>query len=155
MSSADIRFNLTASPFSFSIIRNSNDDVLFDTHSFPLVFEPQYLRVKTALPQNANLYGLGEHTDPFRLPTHNYTRTLWSRDAFLVPSGTNLYGNHPIYLEHRSTGTHGVFLLNSNGMDIKINDTESVGPTLEYNIIGGSVFSRNLTSLQYFLRGDP
>ncbi|KAF8528914.1 glycoside hydrolase family 31 protein [Hysterangium stoloniferum] len=136
--SADINFDFIASPFSFSITRMSNGDVLFDTKGFPLIFEPQYLRVKTALPKNANLYGLGEHTDPFRLPLENYTRTLWSRDAFGVPSGTNLYGNHPIYFEHRATGTHGVFLLNSNGMDIKINNTESSAETtLEYNVIGG------------------
>ncbi len=62
---------------------------------------------------------------------------MWSRDAYGVPQGSNLYGNHPIYYEHRTTGTHGVFLLNSNGMDIKINDTEGLGTTLEYNVIGG------------------
>lgn len=91
--------------------------------------------MKTNLPTNPNIYGLGEHTDTFRLPTHNYTRTFWSRDAYGVPSATNLYGNHPIYFEHRTTGTHGVFLLNSNGMDIKIDDTNEA--TLEYNVIGG------------------
>ncbi|KAI0669390.1 alpha-glucosidase [Trametes maxima] len=134
---AGIQFNHTDAPFSFSVYRTATHEVLFSTASHPIIFEPQYLRVKTNLPENANLYGLGEHTDSFRLPTHNYTRTLWSRDAFGVPSGTNLYGNHPIYFEHRSTGTHGVFLANSNGMDIKINDTEGAGTTLEYNIIGG------------------
>ncbi|KAI0648507.1 alpha-glucosidase [Trametes meyenii] len=135
---AAIRFNYTASPFSFSVYRASTHEILFSTASHPLIFEPQYLRVKTNLPENANLYGLGEHTDSFRLPTHNYTRTFWSRDAFGVPTGTNLYGNHPVYFEHRTTGTHGVFLVNSNGMDIKINDTEpGSGTTLEYNAIGG------------------
>ncbi len=132
---AEIRFNYTASPFSFSIYRSSTSEVLFSTASHSIIFEPQYLRVKTSLPDNANIYGLGEHTDTFRLPTHNTTRTLWSRDAYGVPTGSNLYGNHPIYFEHRTTGTHGVFLLNSNGMDIKINDTD--GTSLEYNVIGG------------------
>lgn len=135
--SSAIRFNYTASPFSFSIYRSSNHEVLFSTASHPIIFEPQYLRLKTDLPSNANIYGLGEHTDSFRLPTTNTTRTLWSRDAYGVPAGTNLYGNHPIYFEHRTTGTHGVFLLNSNGMDIKINDTVGSMTTLEYNIIGG------------------
>ncbi|EPQ50643.1 alpha-glucosidase [Gloeophyllum trabeum ATCC 11539] len=136
--SAAIRFNYTSSPFSFSIYRTSTSEVLFSTASHPIIFEPQYLRVKTDLPANANIYGLGEHTDSFRLPTHNHTRTFWSRDAYGVPNGTNLYGNHPIYFEHRKTGTHGVFFLNSNGMDIKINDTETGdGTTLEYNTIGG------------------
>ncbi|TBU29276.1 alpha-glucosidase [Dichomitus squalens] len=134
---SNIQFNYTTSPFSFSIYRSKTHEVLFSTASHPIIFEPQYLRVKTNLPANANIYGLGEHTDTFRLPTHNYTRTLWSRDAYGVPHGENLYGNHPIYYEHRTTGTHGVFLANSNGMDIKLNDTEGTGTTLEYNVIGG------------------
>ena len=129
---AAIQFNFTTSPFSFSIYRTSTSEVLFSTASHPIVFEPQYLRVKTALPTDANIYGLGEHTNSFRLPTANTTLTLWSRDAYGVPSGTNLYGNHPVYFEHRSTGTHGVFLLNSNGMDVKLTNG-----SLEYNIIGG------------------
>ncbi|KAJ3842661.1 glycoside hydrolase family 31 protein [Lentinula raphanica] len=136
---AAIQFNYTSSPFSFTIFRTSTNEVLFTTASHPLIFEPQYLRVKTALPPNANIYGLGEHSDSFRLPTFNTTRTLWSRDSYEIPTGTNLYGNHPIYFEHRTSGTHGVFLLNSNGMDIKINDTESTdgSATLEYNVLGG------------------
>ncbi|KDQ59876.1 glycoside hydrolase family 31 protein [Jaapia argillacea MUCL 33604] len=136
--SAAIGFNYTEAPFSFTIYRTSTSEILFSTATHPIIFEPQYLRVKTDLPVNANLYGLGENTDSFHLPTYNYTRTLWSRDAYGVPPGTNLYGNHPIYFEHRTTGTHGVFLLSSNGMDIKINNTEAgKGTTLEYNVIGG------------------
>lgn len=137
--SAAIQFNYTAAPFSFTIYRTKTSEVLFSTASHPLIFEPQYLRLRTDLPQNANIYGLGEHTDSFRLSTHDTTRTFWSRDAYGVPTGTNLYGNHPIYFEHRITGTHGVFLLNSNGIDIKINDTESNATTLEYNVIGGII----------------
>lgn len=72
------------------------------------------------------------------LNTTDYIRTLWSRDAYTIPPGTNLYGNHPIYFDHRgSAGTHGVFLLNSNGMDIKINNTAEDGQYLEYNTLGG------------------
>jgi len=134
---ANIQFNYTTSPFSFSIYRTSTREVLFSTKSHPIIFEPQYLRVKTNLPNNANIYGLGEHTNPFRLPTDNTTLTLWSLDAYGVPIGTNLYGNHPVYFEHRTTGTHGVFLLNSNGMDIKITNSGPDGTALEYNVIGG------------------
>ena len=105
------------------------------------MFESQYLNVRTALPSQPYLYGLGEDTDPFRLNYTNYTRTLWSRDAYLIPTGTNLYGNHPVYFDHRvgSGSTHGVFLLNSNGMDIMINNTASTGQYLEYNTLGGIV----------------
>ena len=73
-----------------------------------------------------------------------------------VPAGTNLYvspvepisfnkiscvlqGSHPVYFDHRSTGTHGVFLKNSNGMDININRTESGEQYLQFNSIGGIV----------------
>ncbi|KAG7453201.1 glycoside hydrolase family 31 protein [Guyanagaster necrorhizus] len=143
---ASIQFNYTASPFSFSISRTSTEEVLFTTANHPLIYESQYLRVKTSLPQDPSIYGLGEHTNPFQLPL-NTTLTLWSRDAYSVPNGTNLYGNHPVYFEHRTTGTHGVFLLNSNGMDIKLNKTESGEPTLEYNVIGGVLDS-------YFLAGS-
>ncbi|KAH9923696.1 alpha-glucosidase [Epithele typhae] len=100
---ANIRFNYTASPFALSTAR------------------------QTDLPANANLYGLGEHTDTFRLPTHNFTRTMWSRDATECHRGTT----------SPATGTHGVFLANSNGMDIKVDDAQANTTTLEYNVIGG------------------
>ncbi|KAK5105689.1 hypothetical protein LTR62_002367 [Meristemomyces frigidus] len=51
-------------PFSFSVTRRSNGDVLFDTSAASLVFESQYLRLRTKLPESPSLYGLGEHTDP-------------------------------------------------------------------------------------------
>ncbi|KAK0186083.1 glycoside hydrolase family 31 protein [Armillaria mellea] len=117
---ASIQFNYTASPFSFSIYRTLSKEVLFTTANHPLIYESQYLRVKTSLPEDPSIYGLGEHTNPFRLPL-NTTLTLWSRDAYSVPAGTNLYGNHPIYFEHRTTGTHG----------------SPVNQLLEYNVIGG------------------
>ncbi|KAK4981167.1 hypothetical protein LTR28_003416 [Elasticomyces elasticus] len=118
--------------------RRSNGDLLFNTSGSNMILESQYLRLRTQLPQSPHLYGLGEHTDPFMLNSTNYTRTLWSRDAYTVPTGTNLYGNHPIYFDHRGDkGTHGVFLLNSNGMDIKINNTAADGQYLEYNTLGG------------------
>ena len=110
--------------------------MLFNTSSSPIVFESQYLGLRTSLSNDPNLYGLGEHSDRFRLNTSNYTRTLWSRDAYSIPEGTNLYGNHPVYIAHRGeNGTHGVLFLNSNGMDIKINNPD--GQYLEYNTLGG------------------
>ncbi|GAB7352416.1 hypothetical protein MBLNU459_g2839t3 [Dothideomycetes sp. NU459] len=131
-------FSMTEAPFSFAITRKTTGEVLFNTSGSQIIFESQYLRLRTTLPEQPHLYGLGEHTDPFMLNTTNYTRTLWSRDAYLIPPGTNLYGNHPVYFDHRgSAGTHGVFLLNSNGMDIKINNTVEDGQYLEYNTLGG------------------
>ncbi|KAK8063117.1 Glycoside hydrolase family 31 [Apiospora hydei] len=137
---AALEFSLTVSPFAFAVKRKDSGEVLFDSGAAPLVFEDQYLRLRTSLPRSPNLYGLGEHTDPFRLNDTDYTRTMWSRDAYGVPYGTNLYGNHPIYFDHRvASGTHGVFLLSSSGMDIKINHTSDGQQYLEYNVVGGIV----------------
>jgi alpha-glucosidase len=134
---SDLKVTIVNNPFSFRVTRKSNGEVLFDTAGQPLIFESQYLGLRTSLPENPYLYGLGESTDPFPLPTNNYSRTLWSRDAYLTPQFTNLYGNHPVYFDHRgSKGTHGVFLLNSNGMDIKISQ-DTNGQYLEYNTLGG------------------
>ena len=97
------------------------------------------MRLKTSLPADPNIYGFGEHSDPFRVPTgEDYQRTLWNADGAFLPPRSNIYGSHPMYIEHRKTGTHGVLLLNSNGMDIKIKGTGAEGAaSLEYNTIGG------------------
>jgi len=134
---AALTFDYQTNPFSFTVSRAWTNEVLFDTSAASLVFETQYLRLRTWLPENPNLYGLGEHSDSLRLNTTDYIRTLWSQDAYGTPLGANLYGNHPVYYEHRLTGTHGVFLLNSNGMDIMVNDTAATGQYLEYNTLGG------------------
>ncbi|KAI0437997.1 glycoside hydrolase family 31 protein [Xylaria telfairii] len=132
-----LKFDYVKKPFSFKVSRSDSHEVLFDTSAASLIFESQYLRLRTKLPQNPNLYGLGEHSDSFRLNTTDYIRTLWSQDAYSVPEGSNLYGNHPVYYEQRASGAHGVFFLNSNGMDIKIDDTAHDGQYLEYNTLGG------------------
>lgn len=130
-----LKFDFKADPFSFTVSRTDTGEVLFDTTGTKLVFESQYVYLKTHLPQNPHLYGLGEHSDSFMLNTTNYTRTIYTRDSYGTPQGENLYGAHPIYFDHRQNGTHGVFLLNSNGMDIYIDNKG--GQYLEYNIIGG------------------
>ena len=135
---AALRFGFTQNPFTFNVTRASTGEVLFDTSDSPLNFESQYIRLRTSLPQNPSIYGLGEHADDFRLPTTGYTRTLWNAESPFIPTRSNLYGSHPVYFEHRGdAGTHGVFLLNSNGMDVRIDKTESGQQYLEYNAIGG------------------
>ncbi|KAK6823973.1 maltase-glucoamylase sucrase-isomaltase lysosomal acid alpha-glucosidase [Aspergillus parasiticus SU-1] len=131
-----LKFDYEEEPFSFTVKRDG--EVLFDSSAENLIFQSQYLKLRTWLPENPYLYGLGEHTDSLRLSTTNYTRTFWNRDAYGTPANSNLYGTHPVYYDHRSeSGTHGVFLLNSNGMDVFIDKTADGKQYLEYNTLGG------------------
>lgn len=135
---SNLKFDFTAEPFSFAVSRSDTGEVLFDTSGSKLVFESQYVHLSTKLPASPHLYGLGEHSDHFMLNSTNYTRTIYTRDAYGTPQGQNLYGAHPVYFDHRGNATHGVFLLNSNGMDIYI-DNAGGQQYLEYNMIGGVI----------------
>ncbi|KAK4443897.1 putative alpha/beta-glucosidase agdC [Podospora aff. communis PSN243] len=143
-----LNFTYTTNPFTFKVARAISDEVLFDTAGSPLIFETQYVHVRTSLPQEVNLYGLGEHSDSFGLPESNYKRTMWNSESPFIPQNSNLYGSHPVYYDHRPTGTHGVFLLSSSGMDIDLGRTDT-GRYLEYNTIGG------VLDFYFFTGPDP
>ncbi|KAK2755518.1 hypothetical protein FQN54_006458 [Arachnomyces sp. PD_36] len=134
--SGDFVFSLQQKPFAFSVTRKSNDQVLFNTTGQALIFESQYLRLRTSLPDDPNIYGLGESSDPFRHDPQNYTHVDWNSGQPYMPQNSNLYGSYPIYYDHRgSDGTHAVYLHNSNGKRINLGvDSEQF---LEYNTIGG------------------
>ncbi|KAL6703672.1 hypothetical protein ACN47E_009446 [Coniothyrium glycines] len=137
---AALEFAITESPFSFTVKRKENGDVLFDTSSVPLIFEKQYLRLRTSLPQSPNIYGLGEHSDSFRFHTNGYERVLLNSESPNIPVNSNLYGTHPVYFDHRGDkGTHGVFLLNSSPMNIQVTQTPAGDQYLEYNTVGGII----------------
>ena len=147
-SDAALQFDMVRSPFSFKVTRKENEEVLFDSSAAPIVFEKQYVRLRTSLPKNPNIYGLGEHSDSFRFHTQNYQRVLLNSESPNIPQNANLYGTHPIYFDHRGgKGTHGVFLLNSTPMNIDIKQTQAGAQYLEYNTIGGIIDL-------YFLAGN-
>jgi alpha-glucosidase len=137
-SGAALQFDVVEKPFSFTVKRKQNAEVLFDTSSVPLVFEKQYVRLRTTLPADPSIYGLGEHSDNFRF-SKNYQRVLLNTESPNIPQKANLYGTHPVYFDHRGDqGTHGVFLLNSSPMKIDLGEDEG-SQYLEYNTIGGIV----------------
>ena len=134
----DLHFDVQQEPFSFAISRKSTGEVLFDTSAAPLIFESEYLRLRTSLPADPNLYGLGENVDSLRLPTADYFHTLWNAGEPFLPHA-NLYGSHNVYYDHRgANGTHAVFMLSSSGMKINI-DQDETGQYLEYNSLGGAI----------------
>ncbi|KAJ4371297.1 hypothetical protein N0V83_004514 [Neocucurbitaria cava] len=139
-SKAALKFDINEKPFSFSVTRQENDEVLFDTSEVPLIFEKQYVRLRTALPHHPNIYGLGEHSDSFRFQTKDYERVMLNSESPNIPVNSNLYGTHPVYFDHRGDkGTHGVFLLNSSPMNIDIKQDDDGDQWLEYNTIGGII----------------
>ncbi|KAF8879211.1 glycoside hydrolase family 31 protein [Gymnopilus junonius] len=169
---SDLLFNYQSSPFAFWIMRRAEPDAipLFDTritslpqtlippfisgdqslalNGFPLVFEDQFLQLASALPRNTNIYDLGEviASSGFRRnigPDGGTIQTLWARGA-ADPVDENLYGTHPVYLEHRfdlSTNTsqsHGVLLLSAAGGDVILTTPPSSNVSIiEYRMIGG------------------
>jgi len=137
-SDAALQFNIVEKPFSFTVTRKENNEVLFNTSSVPLIFEKQYVRLRTKLPANPNIYGLGEHSDSFRFKS-TYQRVLLNAESPNIPERSNLYGSHPVYFDHRGDkGTHAVFLLNSSPMNVEMGQEDGT-QYLVYNTIGGIV----------------
>ena len=78
---SDLCFTWTNDPsFSFTVSRASTGDTLFSTEGTKLVYEDQFIEFASALPENYNLYGLGETIHQVRLG-NNLTRTLYAADV--------------------------------------------------------------------------
>ncbi|KAF9157282.1 hypothetical protein DFQ26_008903 [Actinomortierella ambigua] len=127
-------FEVSPEPFSFKVTRTDTKETVFDTAvagTDSLVFEDEYLEISTAVPNDADIYGLGEVVSSFRRDTRGTRQTMWARDA-ATPVGENVYGSQPFYLEMRGQRAHGVFLKNSNGMDVIMTPGK-----LTYKVLGG------------------
>ncbi|XP_078266999.1 sucrase-isomaltase, intestinal [Rhinoraja longicauda] len=126
---------LKNNPFGIAVVRKSTRTVLFDTSVGPLQFADQYLQITAKLPSHS-IYGLGEHVHKrFRHDTNWKTWPIFSRDAFPNGGMHNLYGHHTFFmcLEEDSGLAFGVFLLNSNAMEVELQPS----PSVTYRIIGG------------------
>ncbi|XP_071528131.1 lysosomal alpha-glucosidase-like [Panulirus ornatus] len=128
-------FNPHLADGAFTITRKSNGLPIFDTLGMaPLTYAEQFLQLSTRLPTNY-IYGLGEHLEGLLLDTYWKRRVLWNLDQIPEP-GKNLYGSHPFYMAIEPDGnTHGVFLLNSNALDIVLQPL----PALTMRAIGGII----------------
>lgn len=66
--SSDFELSWTNDPtFSFTVKRKSSGDTLFTTEGSKIVYEDQFIEFVSPLPENYNLYGLGEVMHGFRL----------------------------------------------------------------------------------------
>jgi alpha-glucosidase len=85
----DLKFDWSNEPsFWFSVTRQSSGDVIFTTEGSHLVFENQFVEFVNELPEDYNLYGLGERIHGLRLNNSKLSCLvcLWS-----VSSKTALY----------------------------------------------------------------
>ncbi|CAG8526740.1 12337_t:CDS:10, partial [Dentiscutata heterogama] len=131
------QFSYKTDPFTFSVVRTSNQEQIINTDVSgvdSLVFEDQYLEITFELPDDPNIFGLGEVVRPLRRDPRGTFQTLWNRDA-ATPTDENVYGDQPFYMEIRNGTAHGVFLRNSNGMDVTI--IPGNPPKLTWKVIGG------------------
>ncbi|XP_077467238.1 sucrase-isomaltase, intestinal [Stigmatopora argus] len=122
-------------PFGIVVRRKENKKVLFDTSMGPLVFADQFLQLSAKLASN-NIYGLGEHVHRhFHHDTQWKTWPIFTRDAFPNGGTHNLYGHYPFFLclEDTSGKSFGVFLMNSNAMEV----TLQPAPAVTFRTIGG------------------
>uniref|UniRef100_A0A8C4U594 Lysosomal alpha-glucosidase n=1 Tax=Falco tinnunculus TaxID=100819 RepID=A0A8C4U594_FALTI len=131
-------------PFGLVVYRQRGGQVLVNTTVAPLFFTDQFLQISTCLPSHF-ISGLGEHLTPLVLDTAWTRVTLWNRD--MAPTAqVNLYGSHPFYLGMEDGGlAHGVFLLNSNAMDVLLQPS----PALTWRTTGG------ILDFYVFLGPDP
>jgi alpha-glucosidase len=70
--------------FSFSVKRKSTGDILFTTKGTVLVYEDQFIEFGSPLPENYNLYGLGEVVRGLRLGNNLTSRLsllMYERDT--------------------------------------------------------------------------
>lgn len=113
---------------NLKISRKSTGIVLFETDLRRLVFADQFIQLSVKVP-SSYLYGIGEHKDSLRKKLDWKRYTLFNRDSPPIPD-TNLYGSFPYYLMvedgDKNMNAHGIFLLNSNAMDVILQPTPAV-----------------------------
>uniref|UniRef100_A0A5F9DBU7 Sucrase-isomaltase, intestinal n=1 Tax=Oryctolagus cuniculus TaxID=9986 RepID=A0A5F9DBU7_RABIT len=134
-SSLNYQVEVSKEPFSIKVTRRSNDRLLFDSSIGPLLFADQFLQFSIRLP-SANVYGLGEHVhQQYRHDMNWKTWPIFTRDTTPSEDGTNLYGAQTFFLclEDASGLSFGVFLMNSNAMEVALQPA----PAVTYRTIGG------------------
>ncbi|XP_012576239.1 PREDICTED: maltase-glucoamylase, intestinal [Condylura cristata] len=134
-SSTNYEVQVSQQQFSIKVIRKKSGRVLFDSSIGPLLFADQYLQLSFRLP-SANVYGLGEHVhQQYRHSMDWKTWPIFTRDTTPTGDGNNLYGAQTFFLclEDSSGFSFGVFLMNSNAMEV----TLQPAPAITYRIIGG------------------
>ena len=140
--------------FWFKVLRKTNGEVLFDTARSVLVFENQFVKLKTAFPPGYNLYDLGQTVHTLRLG-NDLTRTMWNGDG-LDAVYRNLYGTHPVYYETRYKGgealSHAVYYRNAHAHEVLLRPEgltwRTLGGNVDLYVYTGPTMARAAQSYQ-------
>ncbi|PWN36503.1 Alpha-glucosidase subunit 1 [Meira miltonrushii] len=147
-------------PFNATLSTNRNSTAM-PNHN--LIFENQYLQLSSALPKDANVYGLGERYSGggigdagWRLNPDEMLQPFFTLDDG-DPLESNMYGYQPIYLEVRN-GTddklesHVVHYQNTAGLDIIMRpgviQYRAIGGTLDFRFFSGETGNSTSSSEQ-------
>ncbi|XP_065580074.1 lysosomal alpha-glucosidase-like [Artemia franciscana] len=130
--STEYEFKIDPKKTGFVVKRRATGEIIFDTTTGGFTFANQFLQISSLLP-SPYLYGIGEQQDTLLHSTNWKQFSLFAHDG--VPADhMNLYGSHPFYLVMENNGmSHGVFLKNSDPMDIIIQPA----PAITFRTIGG------------------
>ena len=152
VSTANYQVEVEKKPFSFKISRVLTKEVIFDTKYFNFIYTDKYLEFSSLLPTD-NIFGMGERVHKLKLQIPGFY-TIWNRDLpgmidDAESGALNTYGLYPLYLMKEKKGLfHLVYLRNSNGMDIvldnsifnnSISGNYKEGKTITYKITGGII----------------
>jgi alpha-glucosidase len=104
-----------------------------------LVFQDQYLQFVLGTSKDVIAsYGFGESTRDTQHLQDGVTYTLWNTDYLAALSNASLYGSHPFMIQVTSDGkAHGLFFLNSNGMDVTFANSDTQGRSIGIQSTGG------------------
>nr|AZA15228.1 sucrase-isomaltase, intestinal [Anisakis pegreffii] len=129
--------------FSFKVIRNSTNAVVWDTSIGGMMFADQFIQIAAYVGAKF-LYGIGENSQQtLKLKLSQYqTWPMFGRNHpvdstpvdYIFSNRKNAYGVYPFYVGiEADSKAHGVLILNSNAQEIEL----APGPHVIYRTIGG------------------
>lgn len=145
------------------IARKATGAVLFDTDLRKLIFSEQFIQLNSKL-NSPFVYGLGEHYTSFlKIANETYkTYSFYHTDRLPLPGGTRSYGSFPFYVNLDSPTNegfkhaHGVYLHNTNAMDIILQADQSItfrpiGGILDFFIFSGPTQNDVVSQYQHLV----
>eukprot|EP01038_Epipyxis_sp_PR26KG_P009449 gene9449-12733_t len=129
----NLKLTYNSSPFSFEVTRVSDGKSIFKADS-SIIFKDQYIQISTSTDSTATTFGLGESARTNHALKTGKTYTMWAADVPSLVKDTNLYGSFPFYLQMVNGAAHGAMMMNSNGMDVDLQQN-----SITFKMIGGII----------------